>query len=75
MMIPAVNDCWRYTGPGPAHGILQRIVLLEPHEVVSVQESPFPRFSWLGSVEDFQRFFVFIVGPAPMWDRSSGNLH
>ena len=70
-----VNDCWRYVGPGPAHGILQRIVLHDVHEIVSVQESPLPRFSWLGSVDDFLKFFRFVVGPAPSWDRGIGNLH
>lgn len=68
-----VNDCWRFIGPGPAHGILQRIVLNDAHEIVTVQESSFPRFSWLGSAEDFRKFFRFIVGPAPSWDRG-GDL-
>lgn len=72
---PVVNYCYRFVGPGPAHGILQRVVLLDPHEVVSVQESSEPRFSWAGTVEDFKKFFVFIVGPAPSWDRTVGNLH
>lgn len=70
---PHVNDCWRYIGPGPAHGILQRIVLSDAHEIVTVQESPLPRFSWAGIPEEFQKLFVFIVGPAPSWNRG-GDL-
>jgi hypothetical protein len=72
-MIPRINDCWRYVGPGPAHGILQRIVLNDNKEIVSVQECSEPRFSWSGAVADFLKQFVFIVGPAPSWTRGANH--
>jgi hypothetical protein len=53
---------------------LQRIVFNDPHEIITVQESPLPRFSWLGAPDEFLKLFVFIVGPAPSWNRGGGVL-
>lgn len=68
---PTIGHCWRFIGSGPAYGILQRIVLNDGKEIVSVQECSGPRFSWLGTVEDFLKEFVFVMGPAPSWNRGT----
>jgi hypothetical protein len=63
--VPRIGHCFRYVGPGPANGILQRVVLADAHQVVSVQEASAPRFSWSGALDEFWSQFVFITGPAP----------
>lgn len=70
---PVEGFCYRYIGEGEGNGVLQRVVIARPHEVVAVQEASVPRFSWSGSVTEFWENFVFIVGPAPSWQRNTGT--
>lgn len=71
---PTINSCFRYVGPGLSNGILQRVVVSNKREVVAVQESREPAFAWFGTVVEFHKVFVFVVGPAPSWDRTRGHL-
>lgn len=73
MNIPIAGHCFRYIGPGRANGILQRVVLADAHEVVCVQESLLPNYSWLGTLEDFRKLFVFVAGPMPGHNRATGT--
>lgn len=68
-MNPYPNHCYRFIGSGPAHGVLQRVVIVDGDEVLAVQDSPSPNFSWLGTKDDFFKVFVFVYGPAPGYRR------
>lgn len=65
--VPRRGYCFRQTGPGEAEGVLFRTVITNAEEVVAVQEALIPRWSWLGTPQEFWQNFVFIVGPAPSW--------
>lgn len=69
--LPPRNSLWRYIGPGFAHGAIQRVVISNALEIVSVHEfAGFallrggPQWSYLGTVEEFLRDFKF-VGSMP----------
>lgn len=70
---PRPNTLWRYVGGGAAHGSIQRVILSDVHEVVSVHEfAGFallrggPQWSYLGDVAEFLLNFRFLGNmPAP----------
>lgn len=63
------NYCYRFIGGGPADGILMRVVTVDQDEVIAVQDSPQPRFSWLGTRAEFAVSFAFVYGPALVYYR------
>lgn len=63
MMRPNTQTLWRYVGPHPGHGDIQRVIWSDELEVVTVTETvSFGRtmWSWLGDLADFAKSFTFV---------------
>ncbi len=63
--LPIFGALFRYVGPGPASGLINRVLSISEEEIVTVHEALLPRYSWLGNGETFRREFVFLTGPPP----------
>jgi hypothetical protein len=72
---PVPDLCFSYVGDGLGYGALHRVILSDALEVVTVHESNYPRWSWLGTPDEFRRVFRFIAGPAASYDRGIGKIH